>query len=77
VQPLDLPLAVGCRRRTALERPARLILKLLFPGVDLIGLYLVAKSATVACSRSASKAIFAFSVASILRLVFCAMFRSI
>jgi hypothetical protein len=36
-----------------------------------------AKSATVACSRTASKAIFAFMPASILRLVFLVTVRSV
>jgi hypothetical protein len=42
VQTLDLPLAIRCRSGAAIERLRRLILKLLLPGLDLIGMDLVA-----------------------------------
>jgi hypothetical protein len=48
--------SAGCRQP---QRPRCLILKLLFPGVNLI----------VACSRNASNRPFAFSAASIFRLI--------
>lgn len=49
------------------ERPGRIVQKLLLPGINLIGVNLIAHgaSATVACSRNASSAIFAFSAASV------------
>jgi len=57
------------------EGPRRLILQLLLPGINLVGMDL--RSTTVACSRSASSAIFAFSPASIRRLVFFVIVRSV
>jgi hypothetical protein len=58
-----------CRFRVppypGIERPRRLILKLLLPGVNLVGMDL------------ASSAIFAFSPASIRRLVFFVIVRSV
>ena len=81
VQPLDLPLMrrLGVPPDARVEGARRLILKLLLPGVNLVRMDLVAlrKVVTVACSRSASSAIFAFSPASILRLVFFVIVRSV
>jgi hypothetical protein len=81
VQPLDLPLMRRLRVPTnaRIKGTRRLILKLLLPGVNLVGMHLVAlrKVATVACSRSASSAILAFSPASIRRLVFVVIVRSV
>jgi hypothetical protein len=69
-RPLRPPLSVEVCTRV--ERPRRLFDQLLLPRVDLIGMDLVPlpKSAIVDCSRSASRAIFAFRAASIFRLVF-------
>jgi hypothetical protein len=52
--------------------PRRVLQKLLLPGINLVRMNLVAhrQLVTVACSRSASSAIFAFSAASIFRLGF-------
>jgi hypothetical protein len=64
---------------TQVEGPRRLILQLLLPGINLVGMDLIplSRSTTVACSRSASSAIFAFSPASIRRLVFFVIVRSV
>jgi hypothetical protein len=53
-----------------------LLQELLLPGVNLVGMR-CAKSDTVACSRSASRAILAFSSASIFRLVLFVIIRSV
>jgi len=80
VQSFDLAFAL---HRTgavaALEGPRRLIEQLLFPRVNLIGVNLITlgQGVTVSCSRNASSAIFAFSAASILRLVLFVIFRSV
>jgi hypothetical protein len=56
-----------------------LILQLLLRGVNLVGLNLAApcEVGTVACSGSPSSTIFAFSPASIRRLIFFVMARSV
>ena len=81
MQPLDLSLMRRLRvpPHAGVEGARRLILKLLLPGVNLVGMNLVAlrRSVTVACSRSASSAIFAFSPASIRRLVVFVIVRSV
>lgn len=41
MQPLDLALVIGRRRSAAIERSGRLILQLLLPRVDLVGMHLV------------------------------------
>jgi hypothetical protein len=74
VQLLDFPFAgvIGIYPDPGVERARRVVQQLLLPGVDLVRVNLIAtaRSATVACSRSVSKAIFAFSAASIFRLDF-------
>jgi hypothetical protein len=62
-----------------IERPRRLILKLLLPGVNLVGMDLVAlrKVRDRRLLPSASSAIFASSPASIPRLVFFVIVRSV
>ncbi|WP_445222709.1 hypothetical protein ACKWRH_46480 (plasmid) [Bradyrhizobium sp. Pa8] len=64
---------------TRVKGPGRLVPQLLLPGIDLVRVNLIAlaRSATVACSRTVSSAIFAFSPASILRLVFVLIMRSV
>lgn len=80
MQPLDLMLTLSSTITiSAFERPCRLIQQLLLPGVNLIGMHLIALGQigpTVACSLSASSAIFAFSAASIFRLVRLLISRS-
>ena len=74
MQLLDLPFTrmLGVDTDPSIKRPRRVLQQLLLPGINLVRVNLVAhaSSATVACSRSASKAIFAFSAASIFRLGF-------
>src|SRR4029077_18976946 len=72
MQPLDLPLMRRIRvpPHTGVEGARSLILQLLLPSVNLVGMDLVALCKVVPCSRTASSAIFAFSPASIRRLVF-------
>lgn len=57
---------------TRVKSSGRLVQQLLLPGIDLVrvNLMALARSATVACSRTASSAIFAFNAASIFRRVF-------
>jgi hypothetical protein len=73
VQPLDLPLLGRIPRfaDAAVKRTRRLILQLLLPCVNLVGVNLIALRRLVQPrrSRSASKANFAFSAASILRRI--------
>jgi len=80
VQLLDLARRrrLGVQPDLGIKRPRRMVQQLLFPRVNLVRMNLVAlrRSFIVACSRSASSAIFAFSPASIFRLVFV-MFRSV
>ena len=82
VQLLDLPLPefLGVPPNTRVKRPCRLLLKLLLPGVDLVPMDPVrcARSATVDCSPMASRAIFAFSPASIFRpdfFIICSVYH--
>jgi len=57
MQPLDLPLAIGfgVPADAGIEGARRVFQQLLLPGIDLVGMDLVAlgKVATVACSRGA------------------------
>jgi len=83
MQLLDLPLAIGfgVPADAGIEGARRVLQQLLLPGIDLVGMDLVAlgKVATVACSRTASNAIFAFKAPSILRLVFvmvCSVYQT-
>lgn len=57
---------------TRVKSSGRLVQQLLLPGIDLVrvNLMALARSATVAYSRTASSAIFAFNAASIFRRVF-------
>ncbi|UPJ77057.1 transposase (plasmid) [Bradyrhizobium sp. 187] len=57
---------------TRVKSSGRLVQQLLLPGIDLVrvNLMALARSATVACSRTACSAIFAFNAASIFRRVF-------
>jgi hypothetical protein len=64
--------------RPALERPCRLVLKLLLPGVDLVGMYLIALG-QVGHRRLLAQRLqgdLRLQAASIFRLVFCAIVRS-
>jgi hypothetical protein len=69
MQLLDLPFTdmLGLHPDPGVERPCRILQRLLFPGINLLARR---DTPTVACSRSASNAIFAFSAASIFRLAF-------
>ena len=74
MQPLDLALRLGFGLLPDLrvERSGRVLLQLLLPGVDLVRMHLIPlrQIGYSRRSRIASSAIFAFSAASILRLVF-------
>jgi hypothetical protein len=77
---IELPAGLQCAEPVPVEMELEEddVVKLLLPGVNLVGMDLVAlPKVTVACSRSASSAIFAFSPASIRRLVFFVIVRSV
>ena len=81
MQLLDLALArrLGVESHARVESSRCVPQKLLLPGVNLVWVDLVAQRqiGNRACSRKASKAIFAFMPASILRLVFLVTVRSV
>jgi hypothetical protein len=72
MQLLDLPLAIGfgVPADAGIEGARRVLQQLLLPGMDLVGMDLVALGKAGGCSRTASSAIFALKAPSILRLVF-------
>src|SRR5512133_3125395 len=72
MQLLDLPFTrmLGVDTDPSIKRPRRVLQQPLLPGINLVRVNLVARRQLSACSRSASKAIFAFSAASIFRLGF-------
>jgi hypothetical protein len=77
VQLLDLAFArfLALPPDTRVKGPGRLFQQLLLPRINLVRR--CARSATVACSRTASSAIFAFNATSIFRLIFFVIMPSV